>query len=212
MKTYPLNKQLWLSGFLLFILLNAGAATPVDLMSFSAKMENSLVKLNWSAQFENEFSHFAIERSADGKTFKDLALYFTEGEQKTKTSFSYNDKYLPKNINTLYYRLRLINKDGTFQYSNLQLVKGESYDSQLKLALYPNPVQNSLVAALPESWNQQEVVLELYSGTGQLLRTNIEKRTALSISMDLTNLSPGWYIVKASNGKNSIQGRIVKMN
>ncbi|WP_290795271.1 T9SS type A sorting domain-containing protein [Flavihumibacter sp. UBA7668] len=212
MKTYPLNKQLWLLGTLLFIFLNAGATEHAELTSFSAKIENSLVKLNWSAQYEDEFSHFAIERSIDGKTFKDVALYFTEGEQKAKSSFSYKDKYLPKNKNTLYYRLRLINKDGTFQYSAIQLVKGERYDSQLKLALYPNPVQNSLVAALPESWNQQEVVLELYSGSGQLLRTNVEKRAALTLSMDLTNLSPGWYVVKASNGKNSIQGRIVKMN
>jgi hypothetical protein len=192
--------------------MNAGAATPVDLMSFSAKMENSLVKLYWSAKYENEFSHFAIERSADGTTFKDLALYFTEGEHKAKNSFSYNDKYLPKNKKTLYYRLRLINKDGTFQYSAIQLVKEEDYEAQLKLALYPNPVQNSLVAALPEGWNQQEVVLELYSGSGQLLRTKVEKRAALTIAVDLTSFSPGWYVVKASNGKSSIQGRIVKMN
>lgn len=212
MKTYLLNKQLWLLSTLLFIFLNAGAAENVDLLSFSASIENSQVKLNWSARYKKEFSHFAIERSADGTNFKEVALYFTDGEQKLKDNFSYSDKYPPKIEHALYYRLRLINKDGTFQYSATQSVKGAHFDAQLKLGLYPNPVQHTLLAALPVSWNQQDIVVELYNGNGQLLSTHVEKRAALSISMDLSRMPPGWYVVKASNGRSNLQGRIVKTN
>jgi hypothetical protein len=210
MKTsYPLNKQFMLTGMLLLNIFAAMAADKIGLASFSARWEKDQVVLKWTAELAANFSHFAVERSVNGKEFKEVALYFAEGEKRQASSFVYADKSLPRKNTVLYYRLRLINKDGTIQYSSSQQVQ-QAGEHTMRLTLYPNPVQHSVVAALPQEWNQEEVVLELYNGNGQLLKTRVEKRAAVNLHMELHDLLPGWYILKARKGTESIQARLVK--
>ncbi|MCF1716234.1 T9SS type A sorting domain-containing protein [Flavihumibacter sp. RY-1] len=211
MKTsYPLNKQFMLIGMLLLKMLAVSAADRIGLENFSAKWEKNQVVLKWTAAVEQNFSHFAIERSVNGEEFKEVALYFTEGDPRLKCSYAYTDKFLPNKNKFLYYRLRLINKDGTIQYSSPQQVSLEAAET-MRLRLYPNPVQRTVVAAIPQQWNQQEVLLELYNGNGQLLKTRIEKRASVTLSMDLDDLAPGWYILKARTAAESIHARLVKI-
>ncbi len=210
MKTsYPLNKQFMLTGMLLLNIFAAIAADKIGLVSFSAKWEKDQVVLKWTAELAANFSHFAIERSVNGKEFKEIAYYFAEGEKRQSSGYVYADQTLPKRNTVLYYRLRLINKDGTIQYSSLQQVQ-QTGEHTMRLTLYPNPVQHSVVAALPQEWNHEEVVLELYNSNGQLLKTRVEKRAAVNLHMELHDLLPGWYILKARKGKESIQSRLVK--
>jgi len=210
MKTsYPLNKQFMLLGMLLLKVLVVSAADRIGLENFSAKWEKNQVVLKWTAAVEKNFSHFAIERSINGEQFKEVAIYFTEGDPRLKSSYAYTDKFLPTKNKVLYYRLRLINKDGTIQYSSPQQVNRDAAET-MRLSLYPNPVQRTVVAALPQQWNQQEVILELYNGNGQLLKTRVEKRASVILSMHLDDLAPGWYILKARTASESIHARLVK--
>ena len=211
MKTsYPLNKQFMLLGMLLFKMLAVSAADHIGLENFSAKWEKNQVLLKWTAAVEKNFSHFAIERSVNGEQFKEVALYFTEADHRSKCNYAYTDNFLPTKNKVLYYRLRLINKDGTIQYSFPQQVNRDAAET-MRLSLYPNPVQRTVVAALPQEWNQQEVILELYNGNGQLLKTRVEKRASVTLSMDLDDLAHGWYILKDRTAAVSIHARLVKL-
>lgn len=209
--SYPLNKQLRLLCTLLLCTFAVEASAEIELVGFSAKMESNQVVLNWSAKNEKAFSHFTIERSVNGKEFRDVTLYFTEGEFGPRSIYSYKDKTLPTNQTTLFYRLRLNNIDGSFQYSETKIVKADDNMEKLVLAVYPNPVQNRVFVGLPVDWNLTDVVLDLYNGHGQLIRTTNEKRASVSLSLELDELPIGWYLLKASSGTKSISARIVKM-
>ncbi|MBL7768698.1 MAG: T9SS type A sorting domain-containing protein [Flavipsychrobacter sp.] len=211
MKTsYPLNKQFMLIGMLVMNMLAVNAADRIGLENFSAKWEKDQVILKWTATLEKNFSHFAIERSVNGEEFKEVALYFTEDELRLKCNYAYTDKFFPTKNKVLYYRLRLINKDGTIQYSSPKEVSLAASET-MRLTIYPNPVQSLVFVALPQQWNQEQVVLELYNGNGQLLKTRVENKASVTISMELSDLATGWYILKARTATETIQSRLVKM-
>ena len=133
MKTFVTLKQNILKT-LFFILIAASSLTSVartssggtpivKLSSFSAILTtNSKVDLKWSTETENNLSHIMVEKSIDGKNFKDAALVFTYGNTTAKSDYAFADKIAKIKSGTIYYRLRTVAVDGTSQYSETCIV------------------------------------------------------------------------------------------
>ena len=97
---------------------SSGGTPIVKLSSFTALLNNnSKVDLKWSTETENNLSHIMVEKSTDGKNFKDAALVFTYGNTTAKSDYSFADKITKVKSGTIYYRLRTVAVDGTSQYS-----------------------------------------------------------------------------------------------
>ena len=127
MKTFVTLKQNILKSIIFMVVvassLTAAAGTSsggtpiVKLSSFTAMLNNSKVDLKWSTETENNLSHIMVEKSTDGKNFKDAALVFTYGNTTAKSDYSFADKITKVKSATIYYRLRTVAVDGTSQYS-----------------------------------------------------------------------------------------------
>ena len=128
MKTFVTLKQNILKSIIFMVVvassLTAAAGTSsggtpiVKLSSFTALLNNnSKVDLKWSTETENNLSHIMVEKSTDGKNFKDAALVFTYGNTTAKSDYSFADKITKVKAGTIYYRLRTVAVDGTSQYS-----------------------------------------------------------------------------------------------
>ena len=128
MKTFVTLKQNILKSIIFMVVvassLTAAAGTSsggtpiVKLSSFTALLNNnSKVDLKWSTETENNLSHIMVEKSTDGKNFKDAALVFTYGNTTAKSDYSFADKITKVKSATIYYRLRTVAVDGTSQYS-----------------------------------------------------------------------------------------------
>ncbi len=128
MKTFVTLKQNILKSIIFMVVvassLTAAAGTSsggtpiVKLSSFTALLNNnSKVDLKWSTETENNLSHIMVEKSTDGKNFKDAALVFTYGNTTAKSDYSFADKITKVKSGTIYYRLRTVAVDGTSQYS-----------------------------------------------------------------------------------------------
>lgn len=102
----------------------SAAGTPiVKLSSFTAMLNNnSKVDLKWSTETETNLSHIMVEKSTDGKNFKDAALVFTYGNTTAKSDYSFADNIAKIKSGTIYYRLRTVAVDGTSQYSETCIV------------------------------------------------------------------------------------------
>jgi hypothetical protein len=113
---------------------------PVRLVSFSAQYVDGQVQLKWQSSSEENTSHFEVEKSADGKTFSQVLTKKAQGNSSSLVSYQAIDN--SPLSGTSYYRLKMIDRDGTFEYSKMVAVSAES---DLLVRAYPNPCQGNSI-------------------------------------------------------------------
>lgn len=161
---------------------------PVNITNFSGKWINEKVNLNWTAYGAYNFSHFEIERSTDGRSFSTAAVLFADENKFDMKSFSYNDKVAAANY---YYRLKMVDLDGSVVYSNIIKVYTDVKGNQISISVYPNPAAQSI--SIDNAGNIGQVRAFDLSGRGWTL-------TRSSNNMfDVRNLPVGVYFVKVGD-------------
>jgi hypothetical protein len=193
----------------LLIGIDFSGALPVRLVSFYAKPVDSGIELEWKTTDEVNNSHFTVQRSADAKTFEDIAVVDAKGNNALET-YSVLDKAPLQGLS--YYRLKQTDLDGTFTNSRIVTVKlGEALGMQLMV--HPNPVSDqinftftgkgSFNGDLNYSIYNKEGV-GLFSGKGSLDKIGDQANNILP------NLKAGLYLIKISNDTDSRTFRFVK--
>lgn len=99
---------------LLFILVSLAFANAV-IIQWKADSEQDKVILQWKTSQENDISKFVIERSIDNKNFYDIGEIASRGPGY---QYQFEDNDLGKVKSTFYYRLRIVNNDGTFEHND----------------------------------------------------------------------------------------------
>lgn len=94
------------------------------LASFTAMLNNNnKVDLKWTTEMETNLSHIMVEKSMDGKNFKDAALVFTYGNTTARSDYAYADNISKIKSGPVYYRLRIVDVDGTTGYSDTRIIE-----------------------------------------------------------------------------------------
>ena len=115
-------------------------ALPVSLASFTAKIQDAKSRLDWYTLSETNNSGFEIERSRNAEEFERIGFVSAKGNGTTSQRYSFTDHSPYSGIN--YYRLKQIDADGKFTYSEVKAVSlGFSGPS---VWVYPNPVSSVL--------------------------------------------------------------------
>jgi hypothetical protein len=109
---------------------------PVKLISFSGRLNGAKVDLNWVTANEMNTKHFEVERGSDGRNFTKIATVAAKGNSNTPTSYDLVDPSPLKGVN--YYRLKIIDTDGKFEYSQIVIIRIED-GIQLVTKVAPNP-------------------------------------------------------------------------
>lgn len=204
--TYYLN--IWfLSGTGYFIdvsngsfILNAGTSNPcncfnplpVNLTSFNAIVDNGIVNLEWTTASETDNSHFEVERSLNGSRFDYVGVM--EGSGTTSTPQYYHMEDSKSVVGETYYRLKQVNIDGTYEYSNTVSVFVKHKNTIA--TVIPNPVRDKAIVRFGKEVSEN-AQLELITATGHLIQTyNIQ---GYSLEIDIHNLERGIYFLKIKN-------------
>ena len=145
-------------------------------------------------------SHFEVERSANGSEFLQLGRVTAAGNSQTDRTNSFQDT--DALLGTSFYRLRMVDQDGTFTYSPVVLV---NLSEEPSLALYPNPTQAIIKLELPEDHAYTSYFL--YTSDGRLLREGIPLPG--TNTLDVVDLPAGMYhlALKGSSGQLSLPFR-----
>lgn len=166
---------------------------PVELATFTAETVNNSVALNWTTATETNNSGFEVERKADGE-FQSLG--FVEGNGTTTELRSYNFVDDQVTSGTYTYRLKQIDFNGVFEYSD-EVVVEVSAPKEFALAQnYPNPFNPSTVIdfSLPVD---AKVTLKIFDVLGQevmtLVNANYDAGTH-QVKFNASNLNSGLYI------------------
>jgi len=137
------NQPLYLSPATAFSA-TTQSGLPVKLSSWEATPSNGKVKLQWTTSSEINFSHFIIERSADGIQYSEVAR--VNASNNNQTPDSYRDKqYSHLDNNPLngksFYRLKMVDIDEKFEYSPVRVV---IVSSKQTISLAATIVQTSI--------------------------------------------------------------------
>ncbi|MFN3402651.1 MAG: glycosyl hydrolase [Cytophagaceae bacterium] len=161
---------------------------PVNLITFDAFRINAQVDLKWITVWEKNNSHFIIQRSADGLHFSDIGLLSGNGTSSGRHEYLFHDFNPLAGVN--YYRLKQIDFDGNFQYSDIRIVKMIN-----DMKIYPNPVTDKIHV---EGIHTKDTKLfyELISMTGQTIKRGIISVQKL---IEVSEVSSGIYILKVKD-------------
>lgn len=195
-----------------FIVAESQAPLPVELLDFTAINKTQFAELNWLTSSETNNSHFNIERSFDGLNFEKIGEIKGNGNSNQENSYEFLDYDLPSfKIKYVYYRLKQVDFDGEFNYSEIRnLIL--SQENTIAIKAFPNPTANFATIQVNSSLSTN-LKYQLYDVSGRI----IEARN-LSISagtnnfpIDLSTLATGIYQLKISDEQGNYYSAIKLM-
>ncbi|TXF91403.1 T9SS type A sorting domain-containing protein [Neolewinella aurantiaca] len=182
----------------------ADAALPVELISFGGTGKDCSYTLDWTVEREEGFSHYEVERSTDGRTFS-----FIGQVESGRQRYTFVDELAQGHA---YYRLKLIDLDGSFAYSALVAAQTECNRNSL-ISLYPNPVDKANTLQL--DFNNPLTTgtsFTVFGADGRAVfnrsATGIGNR---STSLELGELPAGTYYLRIVSGGQAEVRSFVKM-
>jgi hypothetical protein len=170
------------------------------------------VVLNWNTPVTANYSHFVIERSLNNVDFSQVGLLFTGEDEPASgnNSYSFSDDVKSVRKGFIYYRISMIDMNGKIQKSAMHTVYTAEQKQTPVLKVSPNPVTNDLRVTLPTSWKNNFVSIELLNNNGQVVKHSLNQQALLTETISTSDLVEGIYILRVSNGKETIIQRIVK--
>ncbi len=175
-------------------------ALPIELNSFSISVKNNSVYLHWQTQSETNNFGFDIEMSKEQKVWNKIGFVQGHGTSNKKHSYSFIDKNLESDH--YYYRLKQIDSDGSYIYSEVLEI---SILPPINFSLsqnYPNPF-NSTTAINFELPKDEYVKLTLYNMIGEEQKILAHGNYGVGfhkVLLDAKELSSGLYIYKLEAG------------
>ena len=163
----------------------AEVVVPLKLLSFSGVRTYNENVLNWETTNEINTKNFIVERAYIGTNFFEITNVLAKGNAANNYSFIDNSAQ----SGVIYYRLKMVDVDGRFTYSNtikLDVEKGTL------VQIFPNPVKDVLTVSVNSNLVNKYAVLMNMQGT-RLQIVNINSQT---FTLDLSNYSSGVYLLK----------------
>ena len=176
-----------------------GGLLPVELLFFNANAIENKVKLNWATSLEINNEKFEIERSADAVSFTKIATVSGGGNTTSLQDYAAFDEQPLSGWS--YYRLKQIDFDQAFEYSNVASVYFD--EAEFTLTLYPNPASSNFI--LQYFGAAKNANATIYNAIGQEVR-----KIALNQNIDIEGLAAGSYTLKIVVGDKTIIKQLIK--
>ena len=177
---YITGSQTGQMGFVLFTD-NAGGV-PVELTSFTAELIEDQVNLNWTTASELNNLGFEVERRTETEEWRTIGFVKGKGTTNEINNYSFNDVLFEVNNSTIYYRLKQIDFDGSFEYSEVVEVEINLLSDFSLSQNFPNPFNPStkIKFTIPEEvrGERQEVTLKIYDVMGNEITTLVNEEFA----------------------------------
>ena len=193
------------NSFSEFWLNNGGASgqnpLPLTLLSFEALKQTGKVLLQWMTDNESDASRFIVERSPDGVAYSGIGSVMALNHTG-QNNYTFNDLQPFPVLN--FYRLKMLNNDGSYRYSPVRKVNfGVAADD---ISVYPNPVTGGKLY-IASTGNCKTAIM--YDAAGQEIRSFIlQGRNNI---IDLSGISKGIYQIKIVSDL-GVQSRKVIVN
>jgi hypothetical protein len=209
--TRNMFNALTLSEFNLFTGTDMNLPLPVTLLKLTADRTGDQVQVNWQTANEINAARFEVEFSSahNVEQWTKIGTVNAKGNTNTTTSYRFTDMNasLDKFRNTLYYRLKIVDADGRYVYSNVVAVKPKATVGSEGISIYPNPFVDALFLST-DFTGDQKVKVSFADMTGKTLmeKEYFVEKGQNTLVLKSENLQPGMYFITTEiNGSRQTQ-------
>ncbi len=176
---------------------------PIELISFNATCNHHYINLQWCTASEINNSLFVIEQSFDGANFKTIGS--VNGNETTTDKHCYNFQDNSAEQGLIYYRLKQIDQNGSFTYSNLIVIECENIGST-EIKIYPNPNNGTFTIETYEPG-----IYSIINELGQNIK-EISVSANNPFVKETINLSAGIYHLSTMTSQGKMVKKIIVTN
>ena len=175
-----------------------GTTLPVHLLDISATKNGNDVLVTWITASEINSKEFAIEWSTNGVNFGTAGITAAKGNNNSFTTYTYGHKNIIPSVTSkiIYYRIKMIDKDGSFEYSKIVTVQLDKKATDV-VSVFPNPFVNTLYAKITTA-NPAKATIQVRDAAGRLVATRtqqVAQGSSLIEINNISNLAKGMYLV-----------------
>jgi hypothetical protein len=189
----------------------ASSPLPVKLISFQAQNNLSSVITQWQVSNQIDVRHYEVERSFNATNFEKVGTVAAQLGNST-LNYSYQDfTSLRSNASIIYYRLKTVDLNGEFNYSNIVSVRN-SKNNNILVDNVINPINDRITFNITLS-SPSLINIRLTDANGKLLQTKSLQlsagRTNINLS-DVQGLSTGMYILHINSALGNVVNKLIK--
>jgi hypothetical protein len=182
---------------------NAGPTLPISLSEFTANKSACTANLVWKTSSEGNSDRFEVEvKGGVTAGFAPVGTVAAAGNSSTTKTYQFS--YQMQTGVNYYFRIKMIDKDGSFTYSDTRTLNCSKFGGGIVIA--PNPVVDIFnIRGMEDGKN----LVTVYSASGQLVRSQIIAQNQGDVN--IFNLAPGMYTVKITSEKgNTVVEKLIK--
>jgi hypothetical protein len=191
---------------------NLSGTLPVTLIDFTAKASNEkTVALQWQVSSEINVSHYTIERSSNGQDFENVGDLKSNNLANIQINYNFSDNFPLQGIN--YYRLVMVDNDGTFKYSKTVSATVAGVASFKLLNVILSSTDNNIKVILNSNY-RQPMQMVLVDASGRIICTNqlqIEKGFN-AIENKIPAIGTGVYYAKIFSNEQVINRTLLSVH
>lgn len=194
-----------ITGFLTF----PSSALPVELIDFKARSSSNSILISWVTATEVNNDYFDVEKSRDGLHFEKISRVDGNGTSSNSIRYSYTDKNPAQGLN--YYRLKQVDFDQKFEYSNSLLCKFNAGEGEM-VQLFPNPTKGEFFITLREE-SDVDIKLVVTDSRANVVYQkqiqNIPGAKGIPVNSYENILKPGFYCVTVTINEEPFRKQLV---
>jgi hypothetical protein len=181
---------------------------PLKLVSFTAAKTNNNVQLNWKTENEENVSRYEVQRSTNGTVYETIGTVTAANNSTTAQTYSFAD---PRSVSSVtYYRLRMVDIDGQFTYSNVLILRAAN-GTATGVSVYPNPARAnaSLYITSAVNGNAAIRVINMQGATVYTQQSLVSKGDNIVPVSRMQSLSNGVYNVQVTINNETYHTRLI---
>lgn len=184
-----------------------GVTLPVRLISFSGSNAGTLNQLRWTVSQEQNLDRYELQRSSDGMHYQTIKT-LPPRNVTYETTYNYNDPISSSNAE-YYYRLKIIDTDGSFEYSAVVFIRVVVKDN---FSITGNPFHDFTTLKYTLA-KDQTISISYFNSAGAFLKKenyNATAGTGIYTLYGLANYPPGMYLLKLQSGSQAETFKVIK--
>ncbi|TLV01121.1 T9SS type A sorting domain-containing protein [Dyadobacter luticola] len=188
-----------------FVTADKAGPLPVTLARFEGEKVEHSASLTWQTSEETSSDHFEIQHSMDGKQWSEIGNVNSAGESVGLKSYSFVHPHPLAGDN--FYRLKMVDLDGTFAYSKMVLV---GFEKGAATVVFPNPVNSGIISL---QYSGAVPAVTLTDVMGKEIVSDIQKNGPNNLLVKPQGkLAPGLYILTADYGTMQTRHKVAVVN
>ena len=204
----PNHRNLLMNGTI-WLVTPSGGPVPLSLVKFTAGLQDQSISLYWQTENEQNVSGYQVQRSSDGIHFENTGGFFAAANISSDQFYQFKDDAPLLGNTENYYRLKMIDNDGSFKFSEVRVIHFKN--TFIITSLVKNPVQNEIQLTINSTTNTNlQYIITSLEGQNLLSKTLHVNKGMQLVNIDAGKFSSGLYQLTLKNDLYTKTFRFIK--